>query len=471
MAEKKNLICKHGCGAEFPMGPEGQAALMRHYRWDCPNNPNVQKRLQEKADKEAGSTTPDKPQSITGVDDEYLDEKEILDKIIAEVSKTVKRPAIVRMVKRHLGNKRESIETLAEALRIADIPPNQRNLILKNWAAHMDIPDIENVLDIEKGEIKATEKKKDEKEIVIDIDKELLKQLEDEKRHLQLLRFRRERKILEKEFQEPIKKDEDEKRTMIIDGVSLRLTPQEMLAWKRYQSEQEERMEERKRRDEERKQREEERMSKKDDGIVEWPIGDKILKVQQSTIPLLVFQQSQKKGDTGELTVLRDELKEHRNMFQQFQMQTFQKEIEELKAQTAQDPLDRLFFQKEKLEKLGLIQSGKLSAQDQMYAMDRKKLDTLLSVVVDKSRSTGAKVDALVDTMGPVAQDYVKTAILQMKGQQGGVAPEVTRTEADAQETLNKLEEVDNAMEQKISENKSPKVISVDKTIKKDKEQ
>jgi len=76
--------------------------------------------------------------SIIHKSDELLDEQQTLEKIITEATLTKKCPAIVRMVGRHMGNKKESVETLAEALRLADIPVSQRKLILKNWAAHLD---------------------------------------------------------------------------------------------------------------------------------------------------------------------------------------------------------------------------------------------------------------------------------------------------------------------------------------------
>ena len=101
--------------------------------------------------------------------DDYLDEREILDRIIAEATPTRKRKSIVRLASRHLGNKRESIEALAEALRLADMQPHLRNLILKNWASHMDIADIEDILDPEKKEEK---KKEGEQKIEGDKEKE-----------------------------------------------------------------------------------------------------------------------------------------------------------------------------------------------------------------------------------------------------------------------------------------------------------
>lgn len=479
-------VCKYGCGAEFPNTPDGQAALMRHYKWDCQKNPNVQARKEEdvkdkiKSDK-AESTEGEKVKKpITHEPDEYLDEQEILEKIIAEATKTTKRPAIVRMVRRHLGDKKESVETLAEALRIADIPPSQRNLILRNWATHMDIPDIDEILKIEKSEEKIVEKKKEEeKELKSTIEEEMERSVKDEVRALNLLRLRKERRTLERDLEEPKKEAEAEKLTHIVDGVSLKVTPQEMLAWKRWETEQKKIEEEREERKEERKRREtekEEKGRRNDDELVEWIVdGNKVIKVRPETIPMLVMQQSQKKnGGSDEMKNLRDELKSQRDAFQQFQTSVLQKEINELKTTLSVDPIERLFDHKDKLEKLGIVSSSKTSAQEQMYAMDRKKLDTMLDIVLDKSRSTEHKVDSLVDTFGPVAKEYVREAVLNMKQQRGEDTSEVPRSEAEAEETLKTLEEVDKAMSTSTTKaeskpEKPPKVVSIPKTEKKSK--
>jgi len=469
-------ICKYGCGQEFPNTPEGQAALMRHYRWDCPKNPKAIRRKDAEEHKVESGEDKKIKEPITQVPDEYLDEAETLDKIIAEATLSKKRPAIVRMVSRHLGDKKDSIQSLSEALRLADIPVSQRNLILKNWAAHMDIADIEDVLEADKKEEKAPEKKKeDEKEFKTAIEDEMERTIKDEMRTLNLLRLRKERKLLERELEEPKKEPEPEKLTHIVDGVSLTVTPQEMLAWKRWEAEQKKMEEEREERKEERKRREEEKKPSKSEELVEWPIdGNKVIKVRPETVPMLIMQQSQKKnGESEAVKTLHAENKELREMFHQFQTSTLQKEVAEMKIQMAQDPIDRLFDHKEKLEKLGIISSGKVSAQEQMYAMDRKKLDILLDIVLDKSRSTERKVDALVNTFGPVAKDYVREAVFQMK-QQRGAGEEVPRSEDEAKKTLETLEEVDKAMSTSNSKPESkhkgpPKVVSIEKTEKKPK--
>ncbi len=246
--------------------------------------------------------------------EEYLDEQETLGRIIAEATPTRKRKAIVRMVSRHLGNKRESVETLMEALRLADIPVHLRNLIVGNWASHMDIPDIEDVLDPEKKEEKkkAEEKKTEEDEekekekTSVDPVKEVFKKYRVQK--AERLEDKMDAKAIaemEKEMGGGKEEDGEEKHTLIVDGVSLSVTPEQMLAWKRFQleekkaeEEREERKAERKRQDEERRQRESELKAHNGDGLVEWVIGEgnntKTVKVRPETIPLLIQSQGVK---------------------------------------------------------------------------------------------------------------------------------------------------------------------------------
>jgi hypothetical protein len=142
-------------------------------------------------------------------------------------------------------------------------------------------------------------------------------------------------------------------------------------------------------------------------------------------------------------------------------MDVLKKEVDELKAYSTQDPLDRLYSQKEKLEKLGIVRSDRMSAQEQMYQMDHKKLDTLLSIATDKSKSTETKVNTLLSTIGPAAQDYIREIVFQMKQQRGAIAPEVPRSEQQTAETLKKLEELDKAMETSAP---ISRVVSVEKS-------
>jgi len=95
-----------------------------------------------------------------GFDSDRLDESEVLDKIISEVTSSQKRPAIVRMVENHLGDPRKDLDVLAEALTLAAINPHEKELILRNWAAHVGIKDISRYIDVEKKEEKKLPEKK-----------------------------------------------------------------------------------------------------------------------------------------------------------------------------------------------------------------------------------------------------------------------------------------------------------------------
>lgn len=240
--------------------------------------------------------------------DEFLDERETLDRIIAEATPTRKRKAIVRMASRHLGDKRESMEMLAEALRLADIPVHLRNLILNNWASHMDVADIEDILDIEKKDEKKKpeEKKTDEDRAETkktgDPVKEVFKKYKIRKaERLEDLMNTKEIADMEREMgvgKEEEKKEEEKKHTLIVDGVSLKVTAEELLSWKRYLLEQKRDEEEREERKEERKERQrliDERQPQNDGGLVEWVVGEgnntRTIKVRPETIPLLMQAQ------------------------------------------------------------------------------------------------------------------------------------------------------------------------------------
>lgn len=469
MSEKKlidKMVCKHGCGAEFDRTPTGQAALMRHYQYECPNKPQKPEPKDENDVKPESVKETGRAEYVSS--ESRLSESEILERIIKEVSSSKKIPGIIRMVEWYMDNPKKSFEVLAEALRIGDIRPSDRVLILKNWAAHLKLGDVGKLIESEgkdEDEKKEDKEKKKEEETGDAIDKEIEKSMKDEVRQLQLLRMRKERRMLEKDIEEPKpepKKEEEEKLIHIINGVTLKVTPQEKLAWMKYESEEREKQEERERRREEQKAKDEERLKRKDDDTVEWPIGDKVIKVRPETIPMLVMQQTQKKeGSSDEMKMVMDKMEKQNEQFHQFQVDVLKKEVDELKSYASQDPLDKLYSQKEKLEKFGLIRSDKMSAQEQLYQMDHKKLDALLSIALDKSKSTENKVNTLLNTIGPAAQDYVREMVLQMKQTRGATAPEVPRSEQQASDTLAKLEEIDKAME---SANKTSRVISVGKT-------
>ncbi len=448
---------------------------MNHYQWDCPKNPDRTKRASEKAEEKTAEKMTEKEAEREAKRQEYitsesmLSESEVLERIIREVSSSKKIPGIVRMVEWHMDDPKKSFEVLAEALRIGDIRPSDRVLILKNWAAHLKLGDVNKLIENEgKDEDQKKEEKKKEEEIDTGdaIDKEMKKMMDDELRQLQILRMRKERRMLERDLekqkQEP-KKDEEEKHVLVVDGATLKLNSQELLGWRKYLSEEKEKQEEKESRRAEQKIKDEERLKKRDDDTVEWPIGDKVIKVRPETIPMHVMQQTQKKeGASDDMKLIMEEMKAQREQFHQFQMDTLKKENEELKAYASQDPLDKIYSQKEKLEKLGLVSGAKPSATERMYDMDRTKLETGMKIILDKSMSVQNKVDHLIDTLGPAAQEYVKEMVLQMKQNRGAVAPEAPRTEQQATDTLKALEEVDKAME-----NKAPRVVSVEKTVMK----
>jgi hypothetical protein len=474
------VVCKYGCGAEFPDDQKGQAEYMRHCNYECPNNPKSKFNVDKQADlmkPEIIQTTVQPKVAKTAADipgegDDNLDESGVLDTIIAEASKTAKRPSIVRMVRRHLGDKEDSIKTLAEALRLADIPHTQRSLILKNWATYKEIPDIEELLESDKKEEKkkTTEEKDKEEKVVKDaIEDEMERSIKDEMRALNLLRLRRERKLLEREMEEPKKEEKNDKIPYIHQGVQLMVTPEQMMSWERWKVEQ-------KKLDEEREERRlglTEKVKRSDNELVEWVVGEgsntRTIKIRPETLPLLIQSQSKKDNGGEELKTLREELKDQRNMFQSFQTAVLQKELDEVKAQLSVNPIDRLMQDKQKLEALGIVRSDRVSAQEQMYAMDRKKLDTLLNIVVDKSHSTGEKVDKIFTLFGPLAQDAVQSAYLQTKQQRGGgQGQEVTRDEKQTEETLQELEKIEKGIENKSYKPQpgEPKVVSIEKTQK-----
>lgn len=187
---KKGITaCKYGCGAEFPNTPEGRVTYMRHVQYDCPKNPKsraYQPSLEEIKE------------------EELLDEKEVLDKIIAEASLTKKRSAIIRMVSPTLDNPEKSLKTLAEALRLADIQPGHRNLILQNWASHVGIDDLKSIL----------EKDIEREETLVEKSEEDIKRLRgDVRERLELLQLRKEIAVLERELSEEETKFQISKKT------------------------------------------------------------------------------------------------------------------------------------------------------------------------------------------------------------------------------------------------------------------
>lgn len=455
--------CKY-CGEPHPDKP----ALMRHSKI-CPKKP-VPETAQARSTKLS--------------DEERLDAEEMLDKIILEASLTKKRGAIVRMVARTIGKDRESIRALNDSLRIGGIIPSQRDLILRNWAEYIEVEDYEEILKKDKKLEKEEEEDKgdDKKKTPIEKLKEGVKKAyEGELEQLEIMRVRKQIANMERELSGEGKKEGEEKKLIhIIDGASLNVTPQEKMAWMKYEDdrkkqeeEREDRKEERKQREEDRRKREDELKTHKGDELVEWVLGEgkeaKTIKVRPETIPMLIQSQGKKGGESDELKILREEIKLMREQHQEFQTNVLYKEIEELKVAQSVDPIDRLFASKDKLEKLGIVSSSKASATDQMYSMDRKKMDTMLTIALDKSRSVEHKVDHLVDALGPLAKEYVREAVITMRQQRGEIAPEEPRKDEDYERAADELEKIEKSMPDTRVEPPHKKVISSESSPKKPK--
>jgi hypothetical protein len=119
--------------------------------------------------------------------------------------------------------------------------------------------------------------------------------------------------------------------------------------------------------------------------------------------------------------------------------------LNEVKAQLSTDPLAQFILYKERLDKLGSA-SGKTSAQDQMYKMDSKKLDTLLEVVKDTHSSLQTKADRVIDILGPFAQNYIQNLTAQMRAMRG--VQDVPRSEQDYEKAAQGLEELERIEQQ-----------------------
>jgi len=159
------------------------------------------------------------------LDDDLPGEYEMLDRIISELTSSHKRPAIVRMVENHLGDPRKGLDALAEALTLAAINPHEKKLILRNWADHVGIKDISRYIDVEKKEEKRLPEKK--------VDPFLEQIHEEENKYLQ------QTLELSKIISKPEEKPAEEKIPYVVDGIMLKLTFQEFLDWKRFESDRE----------------------------------------------------------------------------------------------------------------------------------------------------------------------------------------------------------------------------------------
>lgn len=449
---------------------------MNHCKSACPNNPKSTKYKSEHlAEETVALETASSKRQLT--EEQLLSEKKNLDKIISEGSASKMRPAIVRMVEHFLDDKEKSIKVLYEALRLADIDLSQRKIIVRNWASHLEVDDFDEMLKKERKIDAEEEKKEDKKKTPVEKLKEGIKKAYDgELEQLEIMRVRKQIANMERELSGEEKKEE-KKLVHIIDGVSLDVTPQEKMAWMRYEDdrkkqeeEREERKAERKRQEEDRRNRESDVKTHKGDELVEWVLGEgkdaKTIKVRPETIPMLIQSQGKKGGESDELKILREEIKLMREQHQQFQTNVLHREIEELKVAQSVDPIDRLFESKDKLEKLGIVSSNKATAMEQMYSMDRKKMETMLTIALDKSRSVEHKVDHLVDALGPLAKEYVREAVVTMRQQRGATAPEETRKDEDYERAADELEKIEKSMPDTTVEPPQKKTLSIEPTKK-----
>jgi len=73
---------------------------------------------------------------------ECLDEPEMLDRIISEVTESQKRLDIVRLVTPFLSDPWKGFEALADVLILAGgISPHEKEFVLRNWAGYVGIDD------------------------------------------------------------------------------------------------------------------------------------------------------------------------------------------------------------------------------------------------------------------------------------------------------------------------------------------
>jgi len=183
------------------------------------------------------------------LDDDCLDEYEMLDRIISEITSNFRRPAIVRMVAPYLSNPRKSLSVLAEALTLAEIKPGDKKLILRNWALHVGIKeDISGYFTGKEKETRRVPEKPDP----------LLEQLDREGDKM-LQEYAALSPVVEKPPEKPV----EEKKLYYFDGEMLYLTHAESLIFEQYEQEQKKIKKEReKRREEEERKKEEERRRK-----------------------------------------------------------------------------------------------------------------------------------------------------------------------------------------------------------------
>jgi len=205
--------------------------------------------------------------------------------------------------------------------------------------------------------------------------------------------------------------DDGNKVSKVVDGVSLKVTPQEMLAWKRYELDL--------------KREEEEREERKS-----------------------------RSGGGSDVAKLREEISLMREGFLQTQ-------IESLRSQLSEDPLTKILQYKKQLDELG--GGARKTATDQMYSMDMKKLDTFLTIFLEKSQGKTPKFDRLLDSVGPVGKQYLQEMIANMRQMRGATMPEAKRTDKEYDDIYKKLSKMDLEDLQKLEDSLAKQELPVDK--------
>lgn len=152
---------------------------------------------------------------------------QMLDMIIAEVTQSIERPAIVRMVGDHLTDSDSGMNQLAEALDLANVGTNNKQFILRNWANYAGVKNVEKYFGVEK--------KKNSKEAIQDFFEELhedeLKYLRRQQRHEELVDLRKQ------------SEEAQDKVPLVVDGVMLHVSPQVASDWRQHEAQRQRDME------------------------------------------------------------------------------------------------------------------------------------------------------------------------------------------------------------------------------------
>lgn len=132
----------------------------------------------------------------------------------------------------------------------------------------------------------------------------------------------------------------------------------------------------------------------------------KELHIAKSTVQRYLSRDKEEHGEEGQkLKVLHEQL-------WRFQMQ---EEIKKLKVQVMQDPIDRLFSNKDKLERLGIVNSPKTSAAELEY---QDKLDTLLRGVANRTKHSEERAKKVIEIFTPFIKECMHKAVAKNREMQ-----------------------------------------------------